>query len=106
MMPVVAYALCGGLTYLTNALKVLNEKCLAGLAADGSRCRTYAELSPQLVTALTPKLGYAKAAEVAKRAVAEKRTIREVVVELGLMTDAEARTVLDPTSLTRPVRIG
>jgi aspartate ammonia-lyase len=105
MMPVIAYAQCAQLIYLTNAIRVLDEKCLQGLEADAARCRMFAEKSPQLVTALAPRLGYAKAAEVAKKAVAEQKTIREVVVAMGLLSETEAASLLDPARLTSPTRL-
>ncbi len=105
MMPVIAYALLAQLTYFTNALRVLEEKCLRGLAADAKRCRMFAEKSPQLVTALAPRLGYAKAAEVAKKAIAEGKTIKEIVVAEGLLSEKEAASILDPARLTSPTRI-
>jgi aspartate ammonia-lyase len=105
MMPVIAYSQCAQLIYLTNAIRVLDGRCLQGLEADAARCRMFAERSPQLVTALAPRLGYAKAAEVAKKAVAEQKTIREVVVAMGLLSDAEAASLLDPARLTSPTRL-
>lgn len=106
MMPVVAYALCAELLYLTEAIRTLDARCLQGLAADVARCLAYAEKSPQLVTALAPRLGYAKAAEVAKQAVKEGLTIKALVVREGLLTPEEAEAVLDPARLTAPIRIG
>jgi len=105
MMPVIAYAQCAQMIYLTNAIRVLDGKCLQGLEADAARCRMFAEKSPQLVTALAPRLGYAKAAEVAKKAVAEQKTIREVVVAMGLLSETEAASLLDPARLTSPTRL-
>jgi aspartate ammonia-lyase len=105
MMPVIAYAQCAQLIYLTNAIRVLDGECLQGLEADAARCRMFAEKSPQLVTALAPRLGYAKAAEVAKKAVAEQKTIREVVVAMGLLSETEAASLLDPARLTSPTRL-
>lgn len=105
MMPVIAYALCAELSYLTHALRVLDQKCLMGLQADAERCRAFAEKSPQLVTALAPRLGYARAAEVAKQAVKEGLSIQEVVIREKLLTPEEAKALLDPARLTRPVRI-
>lgn len=106
MMPVIAYALCAELLYLTQALRTLDARCLEGLEADAARCREYAEKSPQLVTALAPRLGYAKAAEVAKQAVKEGVTIKTLVVREKLLTPEEADAVLDPVRLTTPVRVG
>jgi fumarate hydratase class II/aspartate ammonia-lyase len=105
MMPVIAYALCAELLYLPEAVRTLNGRCREGLEADVRRCLAYAEKSPQLVTALAPRLGYAKAAEVAKHAVAEGVTIKEWVVREKLLTREEADGLLDPSRLTRPVRL-
>ncbi len=105
MMPVVAYALGAQLTYLTRAIEVFDRACLRGLEADVARCRAYADQSPQLVTALAPRIGYAAAAEVAKEAIRTGRSIREVALERKLLSPAEADEVLDPARLTVPTRI-
>lgn len=105
MMPVIAYCLCAGAEYFTNAINVLDQACLRGLEADAARARQYADRSPQLVTALAPRLGYQKAAEVAKKAVAQGKTIREVVVEQKLLSESEAASILDPRRLTTPTRL-
>jgi fumarate hydratase, class II len=106
MMPAVAHALLPGLDYLAAALKAFRTRCIEGLRADAARCEAYAHRSPQLVTALVPRLGYARAAELAKRAVAEGRAIGEVAVEEGLLTEEEAKDALNPLALTEPSRQG
>jgi len=102
MMPAVAHALLPALSQLAAAVTAFTQRCVVGLQADASRCARYAHQSPQLVTALAPRLGYAQSAEIAKQAVAERRTIREVVVERGLLSDDEAAALLDPRPLTEP----
>ncbi len=72
-----------------------------GFEADEERCRRYAESSPSLVTALVPVVGYEAAARAAKRAVAEGRTIREVVLEEGLADAEELDRALDVIGMTR-----
>jgi len=86
MMPVLAYNLNQEILLLTHMLKAFEEKCIRGLKADDERCRSYADQSTQVATALNPVIGYEKAAEVVKAALKEKKTVREVVLEKGLLT--------------------
>src|SRR5262245_26656267 len=75
MMPVISFNLSMSLHILTSALTVLRERCLEQITADEERCRWYVEHSVSLVTVLNPKIGYARAAEIAKRAMARGKTI-------------------------------
>jgi aspartate ammonia-lyase len=95
MMPVIAFDLLFSLTILTNCLKTLRERCVDGITVDEERCRWYVEHSVSLVTALSPRIGYARAAEIAKRAIARGKTIREVVMEEGLLSPEEAEAAFD-----------
>ena len=94
-MPMMAANLLDSIRLLSNGSRVFAERCIAGIEADTEQCRRYAEMSPALGTALNPYIGYEKAAEVVKRAMEEHRTIREVVLEEGLLSEAEADTALD-----------
>lgn len=100
MMPVIAFDLLMSLTIMTNALKVLRGRCVEGITANEERCRWYVEHSVALGTALNPKIGYARAAEIAKRAIAKGKTIRETILEEGLMTPDEVAEVMDTYSMT------
>jgi fumarate hydratase class II len=80
---------------------VLADRCVAGLQADEARTRRYAESSPALATALVPHLGYEEAAAVVRQALAEGRTLREVVLERGLMEATDIDRVLDVDAMTR-----
>jgi aspartate ammonia-lyase len=100
MMPVISLNLNNSLTILTNALTALRTRCIDGITANEERCRWYVEHSASLVTALNPKIGYAKAAEIAKRAIARNKTIRETIEEEGLLTEEELADVLNPRSMT------
>lgn len=100
MMPVIAFNLSMSLTILTNALTVMRERCIVGVTANEEQCRWYAEHSVSLVTALNPRIGYARAAEIAKRAIAKGKTIRETVEEEGLLTTEEVAEALNPSAMT------
>lgn len=102
MMPVVAFNLLMSLSIMTNALTVLSERCIEGITANEERCRWYVENSVALVTALNPKIGYARAAEIAKRAIAKGKTIRETILEEKLMTPEEVAEVMDTYAMTEP----
>ena len=100
MMPVVAFNLLTSLSILTNALTVLRERCVEGITANEERCRWYVEHSVGLVTALNPRIGYARAAEIAKRAIAKGKTIREAIQEEGLLTPQAMSEVMDTRAMT------
>jgi len=100
MMPVIAFDLLMSLTILTNALAVLRVRCVDGITANEERCRWYVEHSVSLVTTLNPKIGYARAAEIAKRALAKGKTIRETIEEEGLLSPDELAEVMDTRAMT------
>ncbi|HYQ81771.1 MAG TPA: aspartate ammonia-lyase [Anaeromyxobacteraceae bacterium] len=104
MMPLVAFDLCHMLEILANAVRAFDERCARGLAADEARCRFYAERTVSLATALAPRLGYARAAEIVKASMAGGRSIVELAVEMGGLRPAEARRILDARRLTGPGR--
>jgi aspartate ammonia-lyase len=100
MMPVIAFNLLMSLTILTNDLKVLRERCVDGITVNEERCRWYVENSVSLVTALNPRIGYARAAEIAKRAIAKGKTVRETITEENLLTPDEVTEVMDTYAMT------
>jgi fumarate hydratase class II len=88
-IPLIAKALLDSVTVLSNGARAFSEKCIDGIEANREHCEALVKRSLMLVTALNPHIGYDKAALVAKKAFAENKTLREVVLELGLM-DADA----------------
>jgi fumarate hydratase class II len=104
MMPLVAWDLPHALEILASGVDAFDRRCARGLEADAERARHYAERTVSLATALAPRLGYARAAEIVKASVATGRSIVDLAVELGGLTPAEARRVLDAEKLTRPGR--
>ncbi|UFJ42644.1 aspartate ammonia-lyase [Brevibacillus humidisoli] len=96
MMPVIAFNMLFSIDILTQALRVLRERCIEGIAADEQRCSSYVEQSLALATSLNPLIGYEKAAEIAKQAYREGKTIREIAGrETGLSLEQLAEH-LDP----------
>ncbi|PRX40747.1 fumarase class II [Planifilum fimeticola] len=95
MMPVIAHNLLQSIHILTTGMNAFRERLVEGIEADSDRCREWMEQSLALATALNPVIGYDRAAEVAKKAHREGKTIRQVVVEEGLLPEEEADRVLD-----------
>jgi aspartate ammonia-lyase len=102
MMPVIAHALLQSLDMLAAGIAVFTSRCVTGIQADPERCRRYAEDSLALVTALSPRIGYDRAAAVATEAWTSGRSVREVAMAQGLLTPAETGELLDPRRLTEP----
>lgn len=102
MMPTMAYSVLQSITILTNMLRQFKEKCIDGITANEKRCHFYLEASVSLATALNPYIGYAKAAEIAKEAVATGRSIIDVAREKKLLSEQQINEILDPVAMTEP----
>ena len=102
MMPGINFAICFSATILANAVRTLRARSIEGLTVDEGRSKELMDLSPSLiVTALTPHIGYAKAAALVKRALGERRSLLDVAKEEKVMDEAKLRKVLDPLPMTR-----
>lgn len=101
-MPLIADALLESIRLLGNVCGIFVDKLLCGLRVDRERCAALIEQSLMMVTSLAPKLGYERAADLAKQAFAEGRTIREIAREQHLLDEAELDTLLDPRGMTEP----
>jgi fumarate hydratase class II len=107
MMPVMARNVLESVRLLANASRLLADRCIDGITADVERCRELAESSPSVVTPLNRYLGYEAAAKVAKQSLAERKTIRQVVVEQGYvengtLTEEQLDAALDVLGMTHP----
>jgi fumarate hydratase class II len=107
MLPVIARNLLESIRLLGNASVLLADRAITGILANEDRCLEYAESSPSVVTPLNRYIGYEAAAKVAKKSVAERKTIREVVVELGYvqrgeLSEQQLDDALDVLSMTHP----
>jgi fumarate hydratase class II len=100
MMPVIAHNLFFTLGLLTTASAVLAERCVDGIEADRVMTAHWLDRSPALVTALAPKIGYAEAAKLAKEAVEKNLSVRELLVQKGMLKGKELDEVLDVRAMT------
>ena len=101
MLPVIAHNILQSITLLANATRLLAEKGIEGLTVNEDHLKARVNLNPMVATVLNPIIGYEKAAEVVTKALEQKKTIRQVVVEMGYLSEEEAGRILDPRSMTR-----
>lgn len=100
MMPIIAHNLFEAMQVMIGSVNAFTEKLVVGLIANRDRAEGWLAKNPVLVTALNPIIGYLKGAEVAKKSLAENRSIRDIVVELGYMSEEEAAAALDASAMT------
>jgi fumarate hydratase class II len=101
MLPVIARNLLESIRLLSTVSRTFADNCVVGIEANVEQCKQYAESSPSIGTSLNPYIGYEKAAEVIKESTKTGRSIRELVLERGWMTDAELDRALDTLSMTK-----
>jgi fumarate hydratase class II len=97
-----AHAMLESIAILSGASDAFRTKCLDGIQADRERCRELLELNPSIATALNRTIGYDKASTVAKTAAKTRRSVRDVVLEMNLMSVEELDHVLDVRDMTEP----
>ena len=102
MMPVMAHNLLESIRLLANVCTAFREKCAAGITANKQRCEELVELSMAMVTSLAPKIGYDRAAEIAKESAKTGRTVREIAREKNVLPERELESALDPVKMTEP----
>ena len=106
MLPMLARNVLESIRLLASSSVLFADRCVSGIAADEARAREYAEGSPSVATALNPVLGYEEAASIAKQALAERKSIRQVVIERGHVDSGkisleELDRLLDVMEMTR-----
>ena len=102
MMPVMAHAMLESISILTGAMNAFRQNCLIGITADRERCRELLELNPSIATALNRSIGYDLASKVAKASASQKKSVRQVVLEMEIMDEATLEQVLDVRHMTEP----
>ena len=100
-MPMMARNVLESIRLISNVSRVFADRCIDGIEANVERCKQYAESSPSIGTSLNPYIGYDKAAEVIKESVKSGRAIRAIVLEQGLMDEAELDTALNVIAMTK-----
>jgi fumarate hydratase class II len=101
-MPLMGYELCFAIQILSRAVTLFADRCIAGLEVDEARCRELAEGSLALATALVPRIGYDRAAELARAAADRGTTVRAIAVERAVLPLSELDALLDPRRMTEP----
>lgn len=101
-IPLISKALLDSITILSNGSRTFAERCVDGIEANREQCDQLVKRSLMLVTALNPYIGYDNAARVAKKAFAENKTLREVILEEGLLDEAALDKALDPMDMIQP----
>ncbi len=104
MTPVIMYNLLWSIQLLANFLPVFREKCVEGIQVDKQRCVGYLEKNPALATFLSRKIGYLEASKVAKQALDEGKSVKEVALEKGLLKRGELERLFDPKNLVGKTR--
>ena len=102
MKPVIAHNLLSALSIVANVVRLFTEKCVKGIKANRDIAEGFIEKSLAMCTALAPKLGYDKAAEVAKEAYASGKTVRQVVLEKKMLPEKELAALLNARAMTEP----
>jgi aspartate ammonia-lyase len=102
--PTIGYCIMNSLRMLTAAVETLRTRCVEGIEVDRERCESLVRGSIGLVTALVPSLGYENSSRVARRALAERKSVAEVVLEEKLLTESQLNTLLELEAMTHPSR--
>ncbi len=99
MLPIMAYNILTSIEILANVMNALSDKCIKGFVVNKEHVEELLYRNPILATVLNPIIGYDKSAEVVKQALREKRSVKDIVVEMGYLSKEEADKVFDPKRL-------
>jgi aspartate ammonia-lyase len=99
MTPVIMYNVLFSIQLLTNYLPVFRRKCVEGIIVDAKRCAEYLEKNPALATFLSPHIGYLEASKIAKQALEEGRSVKEIALEKGLLKPEDLERIFNPKRL-------
>ena len=104
MTPVIMYNMLFSIQILANYLPVFRSKCVEGIVVNEKRCAEYLEKNPSLATFLSPYIGYLEAAKIAKQALEEGRSVKEIALEKGLLKPEELEKIFNPKRLINEER--
>jgi aspartate ammonia-lyase len=94
MMPIISFNILQSVEIMTNGAAMLRTRCVEGIQADSDRCEQFMASSVGLATVLNPVIGYQKAAEVAKASASSGKSIRDIVLEKGILSEKEIDELL------------
>ncbi|MCQ4670997.1 aspartate ammonia-lyase [Lactonifactor longoviformis] len=100
--PIIFYNLFQSIDTLAYAVQTFVDNCVKGISANAERCRQLVEGSVGVVTALCPHIGYQKAAKIAKKALASRKSVRDLILEEGIVEKDKLEYILDPLAMTEP----
>ena len=100
--PITFYCLFQSIDTLAYAVETFVDNCVTGITANEERCKELVENSVGIVTALSPHVGYAKAAAIAKEAINTGTSVRKLILKEGILTEAELEEILDVKGMTEP----
>lgn len=101
-LPMISHNLFESIRLLGASAALLAEKCICGIEADEDKCRAHVENSFAMLTALSPYIGYEAASNLAREATESKKTIRQVALDMGLLTEQQLDNILSPMKMTKP----
>ena len=102
MEPLIAYNILNSMKMLGSACEMLEKKCVLGIKADKEQCKNHVENSIGIVTALVPFIGYENSSRIAKKALNTNSTVKELVLEEGLLDEDQLNKLLSPESMVQP----
>ena len=102
MQPVLVYNLFQSIEMLENALETFIDNCIVGIKANRERCRELVDRSVGIITAINPHVGYETAARIVKRALEEERSVKDIILEEGILSAEELEKILNPYEMTEP----
>jgi aspartate ammonia-lyase len=102
MTPLIAFDLLWSIELLTNTVRMLREDCVSGMIVDEKRCSELLENSHALATVLNPYIGYDAVAQLVKTALAENKSLRQVLIERDVIPEKYLNEILDARKMTEP----
>ncbi|MFW5822122.1 MAG: aspartate ammonia-lyase [Tangfeifania sp.] len=100
-MPIIAHALLENLSLLNNACNIFNKNCISGITANPDVCKKNVENSTATLTALVPKIGYSRAAQIAETAKKENISVKEAAIQIGIISNEEFESLISPEAVNK-----
>jgi len=99
MTPTIMYNMLFSIQILANYIPSFTKRCVQGISVNEQQCEQFLEKNPSLATLLAPKIGYLEAAKIAKQAQAENRSVKEIVLEKGILKPEELEKIFNRKNL-------